>query len=409
MNENPLHFKNKKDRNDFFIAILVLLFFGWLFYYFGWDQMNLTDLDDPQVVAYDTTMTDLDMDGVSDLNDKCPQVAGLPVNRGCPFDTDGDGINDMDDRCPTLFGKAANEGCPADIQEKDIDGDGFVGKEDKCPDVAGTVKGCPPDADRDGIPNDEDECPNKPGPVSNNGCPPDTDGDGLADRNDACPAVAGVRENKGCPADMDGDGVYDKDDRCPEVAGVAKNAGCPPDADGDGVTDELDKCPNEKGTIANNGCPPKIADRDGDGVPDNVDACPNRAGDAANKGCPEVKITEAEKKIISEAVSNVVFMPASANLTEYSKRLVLKIAGLMKKYPDAKLRISGHTDSTGQPADNLTLSKNRAQTCLNLLVSNGIAKSRMVSEGFGETKPIADNSTKAGRLKNRRVEFKLYY
>jgi len=411
MNENPLHFKSKKDRNDFFIAILVILFFGWLFYYFGWDRMNLTDYDDTQIVAYNTDLEgeDDDKDGIINTEDLCPYQPGLIANNGCPADTDEDGINDMVDRCPTLKGNKANKGCPAKVQEKDIDGDGFVGKEDKCPEVPGSVKGCPPDADRDGIPNDEDDCPAKAGPASNNGCPPDADGDGVADRIDDCPELAGIPENKGCPADDDGDGIYNTDDRCPKTAGVAANQGCPADADKDGVIDAEDDCPNERGTAANNGCPPKIADKDGDGVPDNIDNCPDRAGIAANKGCPEVKITAAEKKVIDEAINSVVFLPASANLTDYSKGLVTKLAGLMKKYPDANLRISGHTDSMGQEADNLLLSQNRAKACLNLLASKGIAKNRMVSEGFGEAKPIADNSTKIGRQKNRRVEFKLYY
>jgi len=410
MNDNPLHFKDKKDRNDFFIGILVLLFFGWLFYYFGWDRMNLTDSDAiPQVVAYNSAIDDMDYDGVRDTEDLCPQAAGLAKNNGCPVDTDGDGLNDMEDLCPTLAGKARDKGCPPEVKEKDIDGDGFVGKDDKCPDLAGTVKGCPPDADRDGVPNDEDDCPRKAGPASNNGCPPDADGDGVADGMDKCPKLAGVPENNGCPADDDKDGVYNTKDKCPEVAGVAANNGCPPDADGDGVADANDKCPKVKGTVANGGCPPKVADRDGDGVPDKVDDCPDRAGLAVNKGCPEVKITEAEKKVISEAVSDVVFLPSSANLTDYSKQLVIKIAGLMKKYPEAKLRISGHTDSMGQDADNLVLSQARALACLNLLAAKGVAKNRMISEGFGEAKPIADNSTKVGRQKNRRVEFTLYY
>jgi len=153
----------------------------------------------------------------------------------------------------------------------------------------------------------------------------------------------------------------------------------------------------------------KIADKDGDGVPDSEDKCPNRAGSAATNGCPEVEMTVAEKKVISDAISSVVFLPASANLTEYSKGLVIKIAALMKKYPNAKLRISGHTDSLGQEGENLKLSRNRAATCLKLLASKGVDKNRMSSQGFGEAKPIADNNTKAGRQKNRRVEFELYY
>jgi outer membrane protein OmpA-like peptidoglycan-associated protein len=71
-----------------------------------------------------------------------------------------------------------------------------------------------------------------------------------------------------------------------------------------------------------------------------------------------------------------------------------------------KVRIEGHTDSTGDPARNLDLSKRRAEAVKKALVSQfGIAADRLTSEGFGDTKPIAPNDTPKGRAENRRVEF----
>lgn len=410
MSNAPLDFKNKKDRNDFFISLLVILFFGWLFYYFGYQRPGNLDLLDEEIALESTTtdIGDYDNDGILNVNDTCPYEPGFLVANGCPRDGDGDGIDDYYDKCPKTAGTKQNKGCP-EMMGQDIDGDGFVGENDRCPDIAGKDAGCPPDYDKDGIPNDQDDCPRQAGKAENGGCPPDQDLDGVPDGIDKCPEIPGIKENKGCPADQDQDGVYDAEDKCPQEAGVIANAGCPADTDKDGVYDRDDKCPNEKGVASNNGCPAKIADKDGDGVPDAEDECPNRAGPVAKKGCPEVEMTVAEKKIISEAISNVVFLPASPNLTEYSKGLVIKIAKLMRKYPDAKLKIGGHTDSLGQDGDNLKLSKERAAACLNLLVKQGIDKSRITSQGFGESKPVADNNTKAGRQKNRRVEFELYY
>jgi len=407
MSTNPLDFKSKKDRNDFFISLVVILFFGWLFYYFGFQSSPNLDFVDNEIVAESTNIDfkDSDNDGIYDSNDKCPNEPGLEDTNGCPKDSDGDGVADFYDRCPATPGTSERKGCP-DLENNDIDGDGFVGDADRCPDIAGADAGCPLDFDKDGIPNSEDECPKQRGNAKNNGCPPDQDRDGVADQIDKCPELRGVPENNGCPSDQDKDGVYDKDDLCPNAPGLKATAGCP-DQDSDGVIDKDDKCPKERGSAANKGCP--VKDKDGDGVPDAKDKCPNRAGPAASNGCPEVKLTEREKKVIEEAISNVVFLSGSPNLTSYSKGLVIKIADLMKKYPDAILKISGHTDNLGGAKSNLTLSQNRAATCLNLLAQQGINRNRMSSEGFGETSPVASNDTPEGRLKNRRVEFKLSY
>ena len=84
---------------------------------------------------------DRDHDGILDVDDKCPDVAGTAERAGCP-DSDNDGIADADDKCPTLAGTANRRGCP------DRDGDGILDADDKCPDVAGVKEadGCLPKA-----------------------------------------------------------------------------------------------------------------------------------------------------------------------------------------------------------------------------------------------------------------------
>ena len=146
-------------------------------------------------------------------------VLGLSIKLGS-LDSDGDGISDKNDKCPEVPGLEEFLGCP------DTDGDGIIDKEDQCPDQAGSpeMNGCA-DSDGDGIADNVDECPDKVGSADMNGCP-DSDGDGVSDEEDACPDEAG--ENDGCPwPDEDGDGVPDKDDQCYKTKGPISNRGCP--------------------------------------------------------------------------------------------------------------------------------------------------------------------------------------
>ena len=80
------------------------------------------------------------------------------------------------------------------------------------------------------------------------------------------------------------------------------------------------------------------------------------------------------------------------------------MAGLLNGQPDWKMKIEGHTDSTGTIAGNQTLSQQRAAAVVAWLVKDGIAASRLSAVGLGESKPIADNGTDDGRARNRRVE-----
>ena len=71
--------------------------------------------------------------------------------------------------------------------------------------------------------------------------------------------------------------------------------------------------------------------------------------------------------------------------------------------------MSGHTDNQGAPAKNLDLSKRRAAAVKTYLASKGVATTRLISEGFGQTKPVGDNKTAEGRQRNRRVEMKVVF
>ncbi|HYM93341.1 MAG TPA: OmpA family protein, partial [Chitinophagaceae bacterium] len=84
-----------------------------------------------------------------------------------------------------------------------------------------------------------------------------------------------------------------------------------------------------------------------------------------------------------------------------------KLVELLNDNPGLKVEISGHTDNVGKPADNLVLSNNRAKSVVTYLISKGIAANRLSFKGYGETKPVADNTTEEGRALNRRTEMKV--
>jgi outer membrane protein OmpA-like peptidoglycan-associated protein len=302
-----------------------------------------------------------------------------------------------------FFGRVAEDtlAVPPPPPPLDIDGDGIPDESDLCPSIPGipAFKGCP-DTDSDGVQDSEDECPEYPGLVELNGCP-DSDGDGISDKDDECPDVRGVKEYNGCPppSDRDGDGIPDAKDRCPDLPGAIN--GCP-DSDGDGVIDPEDRCPTIVGEVRYNGCP----DSDGDGLNDLDDKCPTMAGPLDNDGCPPVE--KEDKEILEFAMRAVQFEHGSARLKPESYRILNQVADIMERYPDYKLEISGHTDNTGTDAFNQRLSENRAGACYNYLVNREIDIKRMSYVGHGEARPIADNTTLAGRQLNRRVEFNLF-
>ncbi len=94
----------------------------------------------------------------------------------------------------------------------------------------------------------------------------------------------------------------------------------------------------------------------------------------------------------------------SAVISKKSYEGLNAVADFMKRHSDVTLRVEGHTDSTGKADYNQQLSERRAKSVKKYLVNKGVDASRITTKGFGESKPIADNSTKAGRAQNRRTE-----
>ncbi|MCB9554577.1 MAG: OmpA family protein [Deltaproteobacteria bacterium] len=260
-------------------------------------------------------------------------------------DSDGDGLKDPYDACPQVAAKTKN-GCPP----PDTDGDGVIDSKDKCPTVAAqTDDGCPP---------------------------PDTDGDGVIDPNDRCPKVP-ANTSDGCPPpDRDGDGVPDVNDKCPDVAAKTVT-GCPLDSDGDGLTDDKDKCPQEPET--------KNGYEDEDGCPDTL---PQKV------------------KRFTGAIRGITFATGKAKIRSRSFAVLDEAVKVLQEYGSLKLEIRGHSDNRGKREFNVELSRRRAQAVADYLISKGVAADRLKVEGLGPDEPVANNRTRSGRAKNRRIEFK---
>jgi OOP family OmpA-OmpF porin len=237
--------------------------------------------------------------------------------------------------------------------------------------------------------------------------PVDTDKDGIIDSLDKCPTVPGLAKYQGCPVpDTDKDGINDEEDKCPTVFGLARYQGCPiPDTDKDGINDEEDKCPTVAGLARYQGCP--LVDTDNDGVPDEDDKCPTVPGPKENNGCPDIKPDVIKK--VDYAANNIYFATGKYVLLDKSFKGLKEVAQILKDNPQLKMSIDGHTDNVGTDVSNQKLSENRAGAVKKYLVKLGVDESRLIVTGYGESQPIADNKTAAGRQKNRRVEMKLSY
>ena len=103
--------------------------------------------------------------------------------------------------------------------------------------------------------------------------------------------------------------------------------------------------------------------------------------------------------------SGLRFKTGKADILPESMGIINKIHDLMTQHPEVRMSVEGHTDNVGDDAMNYNLSEKRAESVKSKLVSMGIEASRLASKGWGEKKPIADNSTPEGCANNRRVEF----
>ena len=106
--------------------------------------------------------------------------------------------------------------------------------------------------------------------------------------------------------------------------------------------------------------------------------------------------------------SGILFDTNSATLRPASEADIAKMAAVLQKYPDTNVLIEGHTDNAGTDAINQPLSERRAQAVSNATIAKGVSATRVSTQGYGSSQPIADNSTAEGKQANRRVEVAIY-
>ena len=192
--------------------------------------------------------------------------------------------------------------------------------------------------------------------------------------------------------------------------------------------DVEDKCPDEpelvNGIEDEDGCPE--ADSDNDGIIDQKDDCPDEAetynGNKDEDGCPDGKqtvvITETEIKILEK----VFFATGKATIQSRSHKLLDTVATALKQNPQVtQIRVEGHTDDVGDEADNMQLSKERAEAVRTYMIEeDGVDPDRLEAKGFGESKPLCEDmeellekpaankqAIEECRSQNRRVQFRI--
>ena len=147
--------------------------------------------------------------------------------------------------------------------------------------------------------------------------------------------------------------------------------------------------------------PEPPSDLDGDGVPDDADECDDTiAGVMVDPlGCPALQD--------AMTFPGIAFASGGAELTPESIPALEQVLHVLRRHPEVRIQVGGHTDSRGSARHNLRLSTQRARAVAQWLADHGVDPARLDAEGFGETQPVADNQTAEGREQNRRIEFRV--
>lgn len=122
---------------------------------------------------------------------------------------------------------------------------------------------------------------------------------------------------------------------------------------------------------------------------------------------PEAAIARQGDKLYVALPSGILFDVDRDQVKPSARGQVGKAAEVLVKYPDTYVTVEGHTDSSGSAEHNRKLSERRASGVRDLLVSGGVAASRLAVRGYGETDPVADNASPEGRQSNRRVQLEI--
>jgi outer membrane protein OmpA-like peptidoglycan-associated protein len=119
------------------------------------------------------------------------------------------------------------------------------------------------------------------------------------------------------------------------------------------------------------------------------------------------KVEQNDDEISVVLSNDILFEYGKANLSKESKKTLNQAVAILNKIPNRTLQIQGHTDSVSSDEHNMKLSQARAKAVYDYMMQRGLNISKVTYKGYGESRPVADNSTKEGRSANRRVEFRI--
>jgi len=402
------------------------------------DEDGLNDYEEVRLFSSNPLNRDTDEDGLNDY----AEVIRFRTNVNDP-DTDADGLDDADEALifhsnPRLIdtdsdGVADNTEVAAGTNPNimDTDADDLNDFEEL---VTHKTNALNPDSDNDGLTDAEEVSRYHTNPLS-----ADSDADGLRDYyelmtaftdprladtdQDSLSDYAEVKQYGTNPLnqDTDGDGIPDDKDLCPLLGENINHVD-----DEDGCPDEMQKCPEVtyKPPVAlNTGNNPKANTGSHADMPASSAARPEPAPGTTGRPAPEMAFREDTCHSTTEYVSShsVDTLREGMILTLFGVNFeldkdIIRVESypileenlrLFYLYPELKVEIRGHTDSLAPDKYNIDLSDRRANAVKRYFVSQGIGESRIVTKGYGESLPIATNSTELGRAKNRRVEFRV--
>lgn len=134
----------------------------------------------------------------------------------------------------------------------------------------------------------------------------------------------------------------------------------------------------------------------------------DKQAEEMKRSMPNAQVERVGEGIKITFGSDILFDVDSYELKSETKKQLTEFAQTLNKYEDTDIRIEGHADATGSDDHNLKLSKQRADAVGSYLEAQGVKTSRVDEKGYGESQPVADNSTEAGRRKNRRVDIAVF-
>ncbi len=176
------------------------------------------------------------------------------------------------------------------------------------------------------------------------------------------------------------------------------------DLDGDGVPNVYDRCARTFGFWKRWGCP--LGDKDKDGIPDEADVCPQVRGLLQYEGCPSPLMVEKKPNRMG-IFHKVFFAPGLVVPRKQDKPVLLKIASLMKQFPELTIQLEGYTDKKENSRKAKTLGLERAEYVRKFLVKQGIGAPRLRVKGYAGKHPSVKEPDSRSQYKNRRVEFRV--